>query len=1199
MAEENIQLEDLIPEYAEIDDPQVNFQTAVSGKWEYAELASSPNEPPPPQGQFYNHQRLIVRYMLHYNRLMILHETGTGKSFLVGAVGEALRDQYERNGMRGIRHVYVVVTGETQQVDMRNMLICRSTNGRYLNDKIRHAVSSQAAQSNATRSLKTWYTITRYEKIAKEIRNMTDAALRRKYSDCLIVLDEVHNLRIRNTIDYPNFTIPEFVRRGGELVPNPKKWDKVYTYQALHRLTHIPDRIKVMGLTASLIIDDVNEASSVLNLILPTERQFPVGYDFNEASATLKDIEQHTRGYISYVRSLDTGAVEVKKGEELGGTFSIFNPEGEEVDFQSQIIVKVLQMSQLQSEAYIEAFRMANEGSRKHGKGLRMEARHASKGIYPDKLYGNKVSGTGDGEVASSSRASSSKRRPKDTIAFNKFVNYNDSTGRYSARSTLSRILENMELLKEYNIKAWFTIKTLNKSPGIAVVFDEFVTGSGLIYLSLAMQAQGFELYDGRVSTFKSKHGRTPYCANRGRNLREINTNFGKKLRFAMIVTKTKSSQITNILDVINSPENMDGEYVKVLLISGKATEGISVNNGQTFIQYGGVWNPTKEYQARSRVFRSTSHVDLIEKKYQELLDTGIEPEEARAQAKVDVNVYKLAAFISEDLIPENEQFGGYGIEENDDGEIIGEVFVDEESGEDSDEEEEGDFDDVKSIDMLMYQYSESKNIEAKFLLRKLKQVAVDCQIHHQRNVRDGFEDFSAECDYQECNYECFAPPPEGYDHSTYDIDFIEDAIAKIIPKIEFYFKFNGMGTLESIHDVLDPEDKDYDLSSKYLMIALARMIIDRRPVHDRYGFQTYIVEDNGLYYLTRRYPLHTNMYQGQSAAFYGRNLIANRSTQLVETFEEVEREEGSSLISELMALPLNSLKARILEIPVEQHSTILEDAISRFDFTSDADPEGYVAEILKIFEKVVFILPEPVQKIEDMAKIFSSSGKRKKKNLEPSFDWSKETPADGDGETVIFHTIETHLSGDTQAAKMKSVLNVTGKVRIIKPGGENAWRDMLEYELPVYREIVQYYMDQDIEELETHKFYGIVSEDGTLRVRNKEDEDKKMQSTEETDGRNRHPGRTCTSYTRQKLAYFMWELGVEGDAPGVARVDVSRANMIRQLRKSYPDVENWDDEKLSFYYYWLKVAKEASCLKLREKFEQLGLIWYTYIDLD
>ena len=84
-----LQLDDLVYSYPSVDDP--DFQDLISKKWEFAELASSVTEQTPERGTLYKHQELVKRFMLFYDRLLVNHRTGTGKSCAAFGVSEELK----------------------------------------------------------------------------------------------------------------------------------------------------------------------------------------------------------------------------------------------------------------------------------------------------------------------------------------------------------------------------------------------------------------------------------------------------------------------------------------------------------------------------------------------------------------------------------------------------------------------------------------------------------------------------------------------------------------------------------------------------------------------------------------------------------------------------------------------------------------------------------------------------------------------------------------------------------------------------------------------------------------------------------------------------------------------------------------------------------------------------------------------------
>ena len=98
-----------------------------------------------------------------------------------------------------------------------------------------------------------------------------------------------------------------------------------------------------------------------------------------------------------------------------------------------------------------------------------------------------------------------------------------------------------------------------------------------------------------------------------------------------------------------------------------------------------------------------------------------------------------------------------------------------------------------------MYQVSEIKDREIKRVMRMLKQVATDCQIHYNRNVRPDDIDGSSQCDYDVCAYKCYDPSPTFIDYSSYDVlytgDIVESAMndVKEIFHVEFNMKFTQL----------------------------------------------------------------------------------------------------------------------------------------------------------------------------------------------------------------------------------------------------------------------------------------------------------------------------------------------------------------------------------------------------------------------
>ena len=123
--------------------------------------------------------------------------------------------------------------------------------------------------------------------------------------------------------------------------------------------------------------------------------------------------------------------------------------------------------------------------------------------------------------------------------------------------------------LFELSSKFWYYInKELEAAetgkPGNSFCYIEFVKGSGAILLGLLLELFGFENFTRKTSVFY-----------RDKGVRKLQKTFKKKKRFALITSK--SENIENILQLFNSKENVDGEYLQIVIASKVARDGINL----------------------------------------------------------------------------------------------------------------------------------------------------------------------------------------------------------------------------------------------------------------------------------------------------------------------------------------------------------------------------------------------------------------------------------------------------------------------------------------------------------------------------------------------------------------------------------------------------------------------------------------------
>ena len=286
-----------------------------------------------------------MRYLRQYDRVLNIQETGTGKTCALVALAE-----YYKTHREEIKRVYVLEKGPSTKNDFKHQIIFNCTAGEYETSMVRNATKDTVRKSNMTREVSKWYSIMTYKGFVNAIvdRQMTDQEIIDKYSGCIFLVDEGHNLRNdlnskkKDEAPTPGKKKDDTPHGGSSIVdPNnpeesPQRAEQVRkVYNVLWRVFHLIKRSKVIIATATPMINDVNEIAPLMNLILPANFQMPIiNWDYKKV--TLSQVEPFFRGRVTYVRGLDTGAHPEYQGTIIKDTYQINIPvEDQKVPFAS------------------------------------------------------------------------------------------------------------------------------------------------------------------------------------------------------------------------------------------------------------------------------------------------------------------------------------------------------------------------------------------------------------------------------------------------------------------------------------------------------------------------------------------------------------------------------------------------------------------------------------------------------------------------------------------------------------------------------------------------------------------------------------------------------------------------------------------------------------------------------------------------
>lgn len=1164
------QLADLLESYPSSFSP--GFQTIITSKKEFNELKLEPMERlPPGRGKFYKHQKFTHRYLRAYDSLIITSQPGSGKSceslgFIEAAFAE--RDKARKDPTRAdeklshLKQAIILVKGPTQKSEVRNQLVCKCSNGHFETANVRKARSEVSQKSAVTAEIKeAGYIIMTYTSFARHVlrkfpeddTGLSDQELADFYADTIFWIDEAHNLLV-------------------DAFTGKQMREKQQTYQTIARVLRLAKRSKKILSTATPMINDPQEIGYLLNLILPPDGIIPNGYDYRKASpndirvlfpnlpkninyktasrevmapyfrgqipsnydfntATLEDLEPFLRGRIGFVRASDTGTVTRNMGEKLDDVVTNING----IEYRSGTVIYASRMSDFQSEAYERAI---GDGSRKDD--LRGAERQAGNFVFPDGYWGNGI--TEEERLRRQNKTVSNDEDIDVQVleddsdnnitrhGFRRYVivNNNDT---YVATKELKEYLTKIEYINTLSCKYASIVDIVSRGPGNAFVYGEYVEGSGAIVLGLCFEGMGFERYNETRSMFIGSNINTikPYCGGgTSNNSRAINPNFEKRPRYALLTRGTNEAKFQSMMELFNSYENRHGEYIKVLIASRVGRDGINVNNGQQVHLVGSEWNQSAMYQALSRVFRATSHEDLLNEERARLIAEGGDP----ADARVIVEVYKHAAVSQEN----------------------------------------------NSVDAQMYLLSEFKDRAISRIMRMLKQCSIGCQTHYARNVRDTDVDYSAECDFDICHYSCVDPDITAIDYSTYDVLYASEVVEALVDSLLTLFRqYNALD--------IDTICASVNENRKYVIMALEHLIVKKYPIIDRFGYKTYLREDRGYFYLDKVYPV------GEPSAYpmsyYTNGLIAIESEPLSVIVTELQAVSNQVISNELSHIDPNSKEfiETLKSLSIEGQTEILENACLLHQQGDDSD---YVRRVMDFYKGVLFMINDPVTALNTALK--ESVNKVTKRGRKPLPQNEGKPLKDISGfkfetntEIVYLHIMQSLAEKATAYAVSSSRLKAEGKIRLFKPSENIGWRDVNIIEFQIYNAYIRLTVSERVRLFEEkYRIYGTMY-GGVFRVIDKVHESGKAVK----DRRSKKRGRNCKELNSHDIVDSMYNSGVPfpNNFTYTQRTQNEKKSLVRSLAESFKtkysaaDIESWSLDRISYYMSLLSSTESREVL--------------------
>lgn len=619
----------------------------------------------------------------------------------------------------------------------------------------------------------------------------------RKFSNRVIIVDEVHNLRTSDS---------------SKIKKIPGLFQDILTHAVNVRLVY---------LSATPVFDDPSEVIWLANTLCLNEKRAPLfkdGEQFklfdnqkNLTKESKKLLHKFSKNHVSFMRGESPLTFPTRIYPSFNSDKSVYDLEKDhptndvyktEIDDSEKIkhleLVKS-NMGKEQYKAYVSIDYKTSEKENEFDEDSLNESSNVQKRIQVSNIF------------YPSADESTVRVGKKGLLEITNETTRNGLVSYEYKNQDTPRIFD-PKVLKSYSPKMSKIMKSLNSATGIVIVYSKYIY-SGLVPMACALESAGFTRYGGgdkgllknaihestAASTLKNNRGKTYTILSGQKDLTyPVNRN--------------------SIIDVVRSKENKNGEKIKVVLISSVATEGVDFKNVREIHILEPWYNLGKMEQIVGRGVRNRSHIDLDEKHR-------------------NVTIYHHVNSLPATQNRESIDFRMYRIAENKQKQIsqIERVL------------KEGSVDCNLNKHMLFYDPSDFKSD------------VCSSQSTCKSNFAIGDIDYSKTCDYTKCEINCVDKVAEPTTNESSivnrellaeDIESMVRDIVSLYEKSEFLFY-----SFEQIEKLLKlPKDETHILS-----LALQRMLRDKtevtfqdkkgRLVYNKnyYVFQSNSVEDQRI----------------------------------------------------------------------------------------------------------------------------------------------------------------------------------------------------------------------------------------------------------------------------------------------------------------------------------------------------------------
>ena len=501
-----------------------------------------------------------------YRGLLVFHGTGTGKTCTAVTIAERYKDYYHDKNRR-----IIVLASSIIEQGWRNNIYNpqrdsnQCTGSEYVNQIDRNSKNLTLKRNQLINRYYDFNTygafkndlkkvFTRYDRFEKSVaRKKKIRYIRDNYSNRLLIIDEVHNLRESSKKDPESL---QYIR----LVLKYSKNLKLILLSATPMFNVNSEIVDILNL---LLINDDRETIDINDSTIYTDETFTT-----KGKQLLRD---KMRGYISYIRGETPDKFPIRLYPDkkyLITQYPKYDIYGKPVVFNRNILkLFKCEFTGQQLSSYSEEFKKMTDQDSDNTRSKIL--RQISNISYP-----NIESNYGSSGL-------------KQIFTIDKY--------RYRYKQEYKNYF-NIDNLQNISVKIYNLLQIIKNTVGIVFIYSQYLS-SGVIPVAIALEEMGY--------TRHQEDGKPLLDSAKSKNLGN----------YILLTGDDKlSPHNKNSIELVNRSDNLNGEIVKIIIGNAVISEGVDFKRIREVHIIEPWYHLNKMEQIIGRAIRYCSHSDLPEK---------------------------------------------------------------------------------------------------------------------------------------------------------------------------------------------------------------------------------------------------------------------------------------------------------------------------------------------------------------------------------------------------------------------------------------------------------------------------------------------------------------------------------------------------------------------------------------------------------